>query len=77
MLHMFGAIIVGALTGYISERLGLTRNGIVISIALGVGGAIILWFAQGFMDLDLTCVRFGSPEVPKLCKTEGQRRCLC
>ena len=53
MLHMFGAIIVGALTGYISERMGFTRNGIIISIALGVGGAIILWFAQGFLGIGL------------------------
>lgn len=53
MVHMFGAIIIGALTGYISERMGLTRNGVIVSIALGVGGAIILWFAQGFMGVGL------------------------
>ena len=53
MVHMFGAIIIGALTGYISERLGLTRNGVIVSLALGVGGAIILWFAQGFMGIGL------------------------
>lgn len=51
MFHMLGAIIIGALTGYVSERLGLTRNGAIVSIALGVGGAIILWFAQGFMGI--------------------------
>lgn len=53
MFHMLGAIIIGALTGYFSERLGLTRNGAIVSIALGVGGAIILWFAQGFMGIGL------------------------
>lgn len=53
MLHMIGAIIIGALTGYMAERLGLTRNGVIVSVALGVGGAIILWFAQGFMGVGL------------------------
>lgn len=53
MFHMFGAIIIGALTGYGSERLNLTRNGVIVSVALGVGGAIILWFAQGFIGVGL------------------------
>ena len=51
MFHMIGAIIIGALTGYMAERLSLTRNGVIVSVALGVGGAIILWFAQGFMGI--------------------------
>ncbi len=51
MFHMIGAIIIGALTGYMAERLSLTRNGVIVSVALGVGGAIILWFAQGFIGI--------------------------
>ena len=53
MFHMFGAIIIGALTGYLSEKFNFTRNGVIVSIALGVGGAIILWFAQGFLGIGL------------------------
>lgn len=53
MFHMIGAVIIGALTGYLAEKFNFTRNGVIISIALGVGGAIILWFAQGFLGVGL------------------------
>lgn len=43
---VFGTILVGALIGLAAERLRMTRNGYVVSIALGVGGAMLLWFVQ-------------------------------
>ncbi|MEM7522521.1 MAG: hypothetical protein AAF360_01930 [Pseudomonadota bacterium] len=53
MFYLFGAVFVGGLTGYLSERLGFTRNGFIVSIALGVGGAVSLWFIQAFIGIGL------------------------
>ncbi|MEO1491240.1 MAG: hypothetical protein AAFV19_03710 [Pseudomonadota bacterium] len=53
MFGLFGAVIIGGMTGFASERLNLTRNGIVVSAALGVGGAVALWFLQRILGLGL------------------------
>ena len=53
MYHFFGAIIIGALIGYMAEKFNFTRNGIIVSIALVVGGAMIFSFAQGFLGIGL------------------------
>lgn len=53
MFGMFGAIIIGGATGFAAERFGFTRNGYLVSVALGVGGAVGLWFLQGFLGLGL------------------------
>ncbi|MEM7269385.1 MAG: hypothetical protein AAF401_09040 [Pseudomonadota bacterium] len=49
----FGALVLGAATGAASERFGFTRNGYIISMALGIGGAMLLWFAQALLGLSL------------------------
>ena len=50
---IFGAVLVGAIVGYASERMGFTRNGYIVSCALGVGGAVILLFAQYMFGFSL------------------------
>lgn len=57
---MFAALVLGAATGAASERFGFTRNGYVVSMALGVGGAIILWFCQGLLGIGLGFGRAGT-----------------
>lgn len=52
-MFMMIAIILGGATGYVAERMGLARNGYVVSIVLGVGGAVVFWFAQAFFGLGL------------------------
>jgi len=58
MYHFFGAIIIGALIGYMAEKFNFARNGIIVSIALGVGGAMLLSFSQRFLGIGLG---LGSP----------------
>jgi uncharacterized membrane protein YeaQ/YmgE (transglycosylase-associated protein family) len=53
MFHLLGALIVGGATGYGAERFGFVRNGYIVSVALGLGGAVGLWFLQGFFGVGL------------------------
>ncbi len=57
---VFSALILGGATGAAAERFGFTRNGYIVSMALGVGGAVILWFAQGFLGIGLGLGRAGT-----------------
>ncbi len=43
---IFVAVLLGGLTGFLAERFGLVRNGYVVSVTLGVGGATLAWFLQ-------------------------------
>lgn len=52
-IGLFSALFVGAAVGALAERLGLTRNGYVVSIAIAVGGAIILTFSQVILGFGL------------------------
>ena len=54
MFRFFGVLVIGALTGYLAEKFGFTRHGIVVALALGVGGAVLLWFTTSIIG-----VRFG------------------
>lgn len=59
LFGLLGVVIIGALTGAASERLGLTRNGYPVAAALGVGGAVILWFVLGILGLSFGLGRTG------------------
>lgn len=50
---LFSAVFLGGLIGILSERFGFTRNGYVISVAIAIGGAILLWFIQFILGLNL------------------------
>ena len=63
MYHFFGAIIIGALIGYMAEKFNFTRNGIIVSIALGVGGAMLFSFAQAFLGIGLGLGRHATSAV--------------
>ena len=51
MFVFFGAIFIGGVIGYASERFGLTRLGYIVAIAVGVGGAMIFSIAQYMFGL--------------------------
>ena len=51
MFGLLGAIVIGGLTGVIAEYLNLTRNGVVVSAAIGAGGAVVLWFVLGLLGM--------------------------
>lgn len=50
---IFVSLILAGATGYVAEKYGFTRNGYIVSIALAIGGAMILFFAQYFFGIRL------------------------
>ena len=53
MFGLMAALILGGGTGLLAERFSLVSNGYVVSICLGIGGAVALWFLQGFFGFNL------------------------
>ncbi len=41
---MMGAVIIAGIVGYLSEKTGFTHNGILPSIIICVGGALVFYF---------------------------------
>lgn len=41
---MIGTVVIAGIVGYLSEKTGWTRNGILQSIVICVGGAFIFYF---------------------------------
>ena len=58
MVFIFSSLLVGAAVGALAERLGLVRNGYVLSIIIGVGGAMVLSFGQYVLGFHLGFVYF-------------------
>ncbi len=46
MLTLFGTVVIAGIVGYASERTGWTRNGVVPSIIICVGGAFLFFFVR-------------------------------
>jgi uncharacterized membrane protein YeaQ/YmgE (transglycosylase-associated protein family) len=45
-LTLFGTIVIAGIIGYASEKTGWTRNGILQSIIICVGGAFVFYFIR-------------------------------
>lgn len=43
---MFGTLLIAGIVGYISERSGFTRNGVIPSIIICVGGAFMFYLVR-------------------------------
>lgn len=43
---MIGTVVIAGIVGYAAERSGFTRNGILPSIIICVGGAFLFYFVQ-------------------------------
>jgi uncharacterized membrane protein YeaQ/YmgE (transglycosylase-associated protein family) len=43
---MIGTVVIAGIVGYLSEKTGWTRNGILQSIVICVGGAFLFYFVQ-------------------------------
>lgn len=43
---MIGTVVIAGIVGYLSERSGFTRNGILQSIIICVGGAFVFYFVR-------------------------------
>jgi uncharacterized membrane protein YeaQ/YmgE (transglycosylase-associated protein family) len=43
---IMGTVVIAGIIGYLSEKQGFTRNGILQSIIICVGGAFLFYFVQ-------------------------------
>ena len=43
---LIGTVVIAAIVGYASERSGFTRNGILQSIIICIGGAFLFYFVR-------------------------------
>jgi uncharacterized membrane protein YeaQ/YmgE (transglycosylase-associated protein family) len=43
---LIGTVVIAGIVGYVSERSGFTRNGILPSIIICVGGAFLFYFVR-------------------------------
>lgn len=43
---IIGAVVIAGVVGYLSERWGFTRNGILQSIIICIGGAFLFYFVR-------------------------------
>ena len=45
-LPLMGTIVIAGIVGYVSERTGWTKNGILQSIIICIGGAFLFFFVR-------------------------------
>ncbi len=43
---LIGTVVIAGIVGYLCERTGFTRNGILQSIIICIGGAFLLYFVR-------------------------------
>lgn len=58
---LIGTVVIAGVVGYVSERSGFTRNGILQSIIICIGGAFLAYFVQlmfgfGFRSAGLNAI---------------------
>lgn len=52
---LFGTIVIAGIVGYVSERSGFTQNGVIASMIICIGGAVLFYFVRAMFG-----VSFGS-----------------
>ncbi|MEM6579384.1 MAG: hypothetical protein AAF678_12920 [Pseudomonadota bacterium] len=65
-LQLFGTVVIAGIVGYASERSGFTRNGIIPSIIICIGGAFLFYFLRIMFGIG-----FGSPGVDAILSSLG------
>jgi uncharacterized membrane protein YeaQ/YmgE (transglycosylase-associated protein family) len=63
---MMGTVVIAGIVGYISEKSQFTRNGILPSIIICVGGALLFYFVRIMFGISL-----GSPGVDAILSSIG------
>jgi len=63
---LFGSMVIAAIIGYVSEKSGFTRNGIIPSIIICLGGAFLFFFITVMFR-----VGFGSPGLNAIIASIG------
>lgn len=63
---MIGTVVIAGIVGYLSERTGFTRNGILPSIIICIGGAFLFYFVRIMFGIG-----FGSPGLNAILSSIG------
>ena len=63
---MIGTIVIAGIVGYVSERSGFTRNGILASIIICIGGAFLAYFVRLMFGIG-----FASPGLNAIASSVG------
>lgn len=63
---MIGTVVIAGIVGYASERTGFTRNGILQSIIICIGGAFLAYFVRLMFGIG-----FGSPGMNAIASSIG------
>ncbi len=45
-MALFGTVVISGIVGYAAERTGFTRNGVIPSIIICIGGAFLFFFIR-------------------------------
>lgn len=63
---LIGTVVIAAIVGYASERSGFTRNGVIASLIICIGGAILFYFVRLMFGFG-----FGSPGLNAIVSSIG------
>lgn len=63
---IMGTVIIAGIVGYLSERSGFTRNGILQSVIICIGGAFLFYFIRLMFGIG-----FGSPGINAIVSSIG------
>lgn len=63
---LMGTVVIAGIVGYASEKSGFTRNGILPSIIICIGGAFLAYFVRIMFGIG-----FGSPGINAVASSVG------
>lgn len=63
---LMGTIVIAGIVGYASERSGFTRNGVIPSMIICIGGAFLFFFVRVMFGIS-----FGPPGIDALISSVG------
>ncbi len=63
---MFGTVVIAGIVGYLSEKTGWTRNGILQSVIICIGGAFLFYFVRIMFGIG-----FSSPGMSAIVSSIG------
>ncbi|MDK3072079.1 hypothetical protein QO034_03065 [Sedimentitalea sp. JM2-8] len=63
---MIGTVVIAGIVGFLSEKTGFTRNGILPSVIICIGGAFLFYFVRIMFGFG-----FGSPGLNAILSSIG------
>lgn len=63
---LIGTVVIAGIVGYLSEKSGFTRNGILPSIIICIGGAFLFYFVRLMFGIG-----FGGPGLNAIVSSVG------